>query len=760
MDSQKFVRDLGVEVGAPSRAALAAARAQLMVEIEREAAEPRPVDIATRAPKRREIKDSAGLAPITALEPRASRTRQVGRVVLAAAAVAAVVAAAIGGVQLLSGLKPEDRTAGPVDPAFDPDGTYLKVTQTRESVWTWSDDTQEVGYGWGDGPWSKGPGTDPWPDATSGYVLESAATVERPRDPSDAPWRVTQGEPCTITTSVGAVSDSGPSAVAETCSEEIGPAGDRRAGEGSSDPRWLAPDDGSLLWAHGTYGSMPDDLPRDPAALRDRLAFNTASVWGNAPFIMSVGWNATRELSWNVLPEDLRRAFLEVLAELPGADVERRDGEIVKIDVAERLNDDAYEQRYVVTHDPALGTVDTVTTLRSLAWEPSGIALDLPDGGAWGARVTTTAIPIDPPEQASPAPTEEPTEEPVEPTADLSTWQITDDGIGPFTIGMPWADAIAEATEFGGDTSAAGAAGSCGVVWVAKGEVMVNAYSNDGATVSAVRTEYSGPNGPATLAPSTEGGLTLLSRIDDVRAAYPDAIEGGNDLVGAFLTVAGGANRIHFGYATEDGGDITSAGDVFAIEVNQLDVLPYEHCDGGGSEGAGEGEGETGSAAPADWEITPTGIGPIELGGSLAAVTSQLGGEFHPEHGISAECDVTYVSLPSGGSVNVWAEGGDVIRSIIFSSGDARPQPSPDAPHTAGGITVGTDLAAVEQAGYELTADHVAGPDLASAWTWADGSHVVTFTGGGQSQGDDTYVRSISVFDDADGDGYGACMGE
>ncbi|MEL5991997.1 hypothetical protein ACOKGD_10645 [Microbacterium phosphatis] len=603
MDSQKFVRDLGAEVGAPSPAALAAARAQLMAEFEREAAERRPVAIATRSPKRRAAKDPGGLAPVTALEPRASRGRKAARVALAVAAVAVVVAAAIGGVQLLSGLRAEDRTAGPVDPAFAADGTYLKVTQTRESVWTWSDATRQAGYGWGDGPWPQKTGEDPWGEATaatSAFVLESTATVERPRDlsdrafeaeegtPTDAPWRVTQGEPCTVAYTAGAPSDEGAAAASQRCATEIGAAGDSHGDvEGTSEPVWGTGRAASWC-ALGSTFLMWDQYPRDPEALRAHLG-PVGMTRADAPYTQTVASNAVRELSWNALPEDLRGAYLEVLAAEPRAEVERKDGQIVRIDLTERVQDDLYEQRYVVTQDPDLGTVDTVTTLRSLSWEPRGIGLDLPDGGAWGARITTTAIPIDPPAQPTPAPTDPP----VEPTADLSTWRITEEGIGPFTIGMPWADAVARATDLGGDATAAGEAGSCGVVWVTQGEVMVAAHTSDGATVTAVRTEYTGPDGPTTQAPSTTDGITLHSTVDEVRAIHADARETSDELVGAFLTVAGAQNRIHFGYATEDGGDITTAGDVFAIEVNTLDVLPYEHCDGGDA-----GGGDDGTAAP------------------------------------------------------------------------------------------------------------------------------------------------------------------
>jgi len=227
---------------------------------------------------------------------------------------------------------------------------------------------------------------------------------------------------------------------------------------------------------------------------------------------------------------------------------------------------------------------------------------------------TVTATPTPRPSPTpTPAPTPDPTTppptaDPAAPSGDMSTWQITEAGIGPFTLGMSWGEAIEKVVELGGTTSQSGQPGFCGQLWVVQGDVSVVAFTEDGSRVTAVRTQFSTVDITSVTAPTTADGITLLSTADAVRARYPDAVENRTDVAGAFLTVNLADSRIHFGYETEEGGAIAAPGHIHVIEVNQLEILPYEHCE------------PTVSGA---LTVTENGVGPFWLGMPWADAVAQ-----------------------------------------------------------------------------------------------------------------------------------------
>ncbi|MBO3662063.1 hypothetical protein [Microbacterium stercoris] len=743
MDELTFVRDLGKEIGAPSPAKLAAARAALMIEIERETAEARPVDIASRPVRSDHRPPRDAVAPVTPLEPRPRRAARVGRALLAAAAVLAVAGASFGAVQLFGALKPDERTAGPlptIDPALVvPGGAYMHVEETRETVSGWGSGSA---FGWEE--------VAPWADVEAAAVLSSDARIDLPRDAgqaqldgraSEGAIHVSQSERCTITENAGALSGDASAQLVDACRQAAARPLVPGAQPGDAGRQESVIPDGDTAyreapWVLGDLAGMWSELPVDRArlegTLRERMSDSNVETLMGTPAALAVA-----ALGWNVAPDTFVDPLLEIIAQLPDARVEREGDRIVRVEATEQDGGGKVEASYIVEVDRELGTVATVKSMRSLDREPSEVERELPGEGAWGERITTIAYPVDEPEP------------PVDP-ADLSTWQITGQGIGPFAIGAPWADAVARVAELGGDTSSAGDAGSCGVIWVTKGEVMVNVYTGDGGTVSSVRTEYSGPNGPATQAPATENGLTLHSKVEDVKAAYPGFVDtAGNELTGPFLTVmAGEGNRIHFGYAAAGGGDITDAGDVWAIEVNQLDVLPYEHCDGGGS---GEEGGGAGEMDPANWEITSTGIGPIQLGVPLEEAAAALGAEVVLRSDDSYGCDLfTFGTISAGGTDGF-------VRSIwVFAPGDNHDQRVDPAslPRTVDGIGIGVSTAVVTDTWGPSNAQ---GSGLNPAWVREEGNGRVAAFAQAAGEGDDNWINLIQVLDSSPG-AAGSCF--
>lgn len=78
----------------------------------------------------------------------------------------------------------------------------------------------------------------------------------------------------------------------------------------------------------------------------------------------------------------------------------------------------------------------------------TGAPTSMPETSAPAETPSAEPTPTQEP-QPQPAPTEPtPTEEPADPS-DVAAWVVTETAIGPFTLGMPWSEAVAKATELG-----------------------------------------------------------------------------------------------------------------------------------------------------------------------------------------------------------------------------------------------------------------------------------------------------------------------
>ncbi len=171
----------------------------------------------------------------------------------------------------------------------------------------------------------------------------------------------------------------------------------------------------------------------------------------------------------------------------------------------------------------------------------------------------------------TPTPTPTPTETPVEPVDpvpdanDPTTWLVSEDGIGPFRLGMPFSEAAALLPDRGGcgedrDPVPSVYYGLDSRLWITGGD---DATVIPGGLEFVEWTSQGGGTSDATATtPRTAEGLGVGSREADVRAAYPGATEVERN--GLYLQ----SGRVFFGIYE---------GVVASVGVTAVDI-PYEFC--------------------------------------------------------------------------------------------------------------------------------------------------------------------------------------
>ncbi|QPZ37198.1 hypothetical protein [Paramicrobacterium chengjingii] len=184
------------------------------------------------------------------------------------------------------------------------------------------------------------------------------------------------------------------------------------------------------------------------------------------------------------------------------------------------------------------------------------------------------------PEQPDPGPestdsmTQTETSSPEESTPTPEAWAITETGIGPFEIGMRYADAL---TAPGADVSE-----------LCEGVAQVTVSDAPDATMWVMASEHDPESTLAEISvsapadtvedipggPETDKGIGLGASVDDMRATYPDARE---------LDDTGVPDRVMYYVPADDGGGIiftaTRGGDtIWQISVTAGDAPSYEPC--------------------------------------------------------------------------------------------------------------------------------------------------------------------------------------
>lgn len=510
MDALTFLRDLGRDVPPPAAADLAPARDHLMAEIAEA-----PAHLPASRPER-DGRRAEGLAPVTDLEPRATRGRRVAAIALAAAAAAAVAGAAVGGVALLRELAPDERSTGPV-PTAEPDPTqppivsdapYVRLERVVEHRNPWDEDT--------------GGAAETWADAESAVVTSATVSLSVPGDPRGAEeWVWRYADDCALIGVYGAQVDPEPALLLCRQRDLGAPGVEHRAvwadiatgeaarGEdGEHIPLELV-DGGHGVWA---------ELPRDPAALLEWYESRADTFERSWLGVM------TEALALNQMPDDLAAAMLEAVALVPGAEVERdAQGGISRLAVGEQLGGDA-SQRTILTVDAATRLVG-LTEERSYGGDPGQLGEQLPGGGAWTVRTTITATPAEAPEApAEQTPDQGPEQETPQDTAPpaarapaVDDLVVSTDGLGPIAMGEPLADVALQ--------MAAPSSEGCRTTYIRTADPY---WRDDGG--------YLRTGGPAFLVSAgqvvdridvvspvirTPSGIRVGSSLAEVEAAYP-----------------------------------------------------------------------------------------------------------------------------------------------------------------------------------------------------------------------------------------------
>ncbi len=152
---------------------------------------------------------------------------------------------------------------------------------------------------------------------------------------------------------------------------------------------------------------------------------------------------------------------------------------------------------------------------------------------------------------------------------DPSTWVVTQDGMGPITLGAPFPEALALMPQ--GTTNDAENCAWSG--WWNAPDEDYQVYMarqgdgpEDGPVFLIATAAWSNPS--ARPGPRTAEGVGIGSTADEVRAAYPEAIEVADSIDPSIVYLHVG--RIYFTY--RDDPVIT------AVTVTTADAPPYEIC--------------------------------------------------------------------------------------------------------------------------------------------------------------------------------------
>ncbi|MFK4837906.1 hypothetical protein ACI3KY_19425 [Microbacterium sp. ZW T2_14] len=171
----------------------------------------------------------------------------------------------------------------------------------------------------------------------------------------------------------------------------------------------------------------------------------------------------------------------------------------------------------------------------------------------------------------TPTPTRTPTPTPTrsEDPDDPATWVITEAGMGPIALGMPFSDALTSMPS--GTTNDPDLCGW--LAWWSAPAREYNVYTarpgntSDDGPVSLVATEAWG-DPTAAIGPRTASGVGVGSTVEDVRAEYPDAVEVADSIDSSIVHLQVG--QMFFTYREDPV--------ISSVTVTMAEAPPYELC--------------------------------------------------------------------------------------------------------------------------------------------------------------------------------------
>jgi hypothetical protein len=171
--------------------------------------------------------------------------------------------------------------------------------------------------------------------------------------------------------------------------------------------------------------------------------------------------------------------------------------------------------------------------------------------------------------EPTPTPTPTPTPAATVDSDDPSTWVITDDGMGPIALGDPFPDALGLMPQ--GTTN--DTERCAWTAWWSAPDRSYQVYAarasdaaEDGPVIDVNAASWSDP--AAADGPRTAEGVGIGSTVDEVRAAYPDAIETPDAVDPSIVHLRVG--RIFFDYRETPV--------IVSVTVTTADAPPYEVC--------------------------------------------------------------------------------------------------------------------------------------------------------------------------------------